>query len=139
MVENPQVGFHYVIEDENGDRQIVFIQMIHRDGHEVLAYFVNSGVEKIVPTDGLEDDPEFIVHEAYMNGWAEETIGTTQYGSGHYIFEEVNEKFYALQTISTGATYLMEFDSKGEWENAQVLVRSEYDDLEDEDGELIIE
>lgn len=139
MVENPQVGLHYVVEDEaTGDKEVVYAQMVHRDGHEVLAYFVNSGKELIVASKDLHDDPEFIVHDAYMNGYAEETIGTTQYGSGHYVFEEVNGKFYALQTISTGATYLIEYENKAQWDVAQLAVLAEYAELENEDGELII-
>lgn len=62
---------------------------------------------------------------AYMEGYATETVGTVQYGSGHYIFHEVDGRYFVLHTDSQGFKLGFELE-KSEWDDAKREAIDEY-------------
>ena len=66
---------------------------------------------------------------AYMEGYADETVGTVQYGSGHYIFHEIDGRYFVMHTNSQGFKTGFEL-KKSEWDDAMREVVKEYAELE---------
>ena len=66
---------------------------------------------------------------AYMEGYADETVGTVEYGSGHYIFHEIDGRYFVLHTDSQG--FKMGFELKRrEWADAMSEAIKEYSELD---------
>lgn len=66
---------------------------------------------------------------AYLEGYADETVGTVQYGSGHYIFHEVDGRYFVLHTDSQGFKLGFEL-KKSEWEDAKREAIDEYAEMD---------
>lgn len=66
---------------------------------------------------------------AYMEGYADETVGTVQYGSGHYVFHELDGRYFVMHTNSQGFKIGFEL-KKSEWEDAMREATNEYAELE---------
>ena len=68
-----------------------------------------------------------LINERYMHGVAD-SVGTVEYGPGHYIFEQVAGGWYSLRTDSDGFTYLDSYPTATHWAAAQLAVENAYGD-----------
>ena len=66
---------------------------------------------------------------AYMEGYADETVGTVEYGSGHYVFHEVDGRYFLLHTDSQGFKTGFEM-TRREWADAMSEAIKEYSELD---------
>ena len=66
---------------------------------------------------------------AYMEGYADETVGTVEYGSGHYIFHELDGRYFVLHTDSQGFKIGFEL-KRSEWADAMSEAIKEYSELD---------
>ena len=69
------------------------------------------------------------LEDIYLEGFPDETVGTVQYGSGHYVFHELDGRYFVLHTDSQGFKTGFEL-KKSEWEDAKREAIDEYSELD---------
>lgn len=84
----------------------------------------------------IADDPTgdaaFLISEMWLNGFHDTSAGNMELTDGHWIYHEIAGVHYGLNTHSTGATELYEFEGHQEAEQHQAEVES--NPADDEDG-----
>ena len=66
---------------------------------------------------------------AYLEDYADEVLGSVQYGSGHYVFHELDGRYFVMHTDSQGFKIVSELN-RSEWKDAIREIANEYAELE---------